>query len=166
MRNTLASNAHPMGNFDKIQCRVGQIQVGVGTSSGDIERMPIAVHVELQDPIGAVAQDNVDDWNMVMRGCPETLHRVHRRAISYQCYNGSVRIGELHSQGSWQTLTNAAAVIAKDAPWLFQRDRAQEITSSRDRLIKEHRVGREAHTQGGHQAGWSDGRTVPVLLDA
>src|SRR5262249_36136323 len=166
MRNTLASNSHPMGNFDKIQCRVGQIQMSIATPGGDIERAPIAVHVELQNTIGTVAQDNIDDRDMVMRGGPETLHRVHRRAISDQGHNGSVWIGKLHSQCSWQTLTNATAVIAKDAPWLLQRDRAQEITRGRDRLIKEHRMSWEAHTQGGHQACRSDGRTVPVLLDA
>src|SRR5262249_58047423 len=57
-------------------------------------------------------------------------------------------------------------MIAKDAPRLLQWDRAQEITRGRDRLIKEYRIGWEAHTQGGHQACRSDGRTVPVLLDA
>src|SRR5262245_6423701 len=144
--NTLAGDAHPMGNFDKVQRRVGQIQVGVGTPGRDIERAPIAVRVELQDTIGTIAQDNVDDRDMVMCGCPKALHRVHRRAISDQGHDGSVWIGELHSQGSWQTLTNATAVIAKDAPWLLQWDGAQEITRGRDRLVKEYRVGRQAHT--------------------
>src|SRR5262245_47779405 len=111
-----------MGNCDKIQRRMGQIQMGIGTPGRKIECTPVAVHVELQNTIGAVAQDDIDDWDMVMRGSPETLHRIHRRPIADEGYNGSVRRGELHAQGSWQPLTNATTVIAKEAAGVLQRD--------------------------------------------
>src|SRR5262245_45578169 len=96
----------------------------IRTPSGDLQRAPIAVHVDLENTIGAVAQDQVNDRDMVMRRRPEALHRIHRGTVSYQRYHWLVRMGELDPQGAWQPLADTATVIAKQAARALQGEGA------------------------------------------
>src|SRR5262249_28474600 len=118
--NTLTSHTHAMGNLNEIQHWLREVQMRIRSPSGELQRAPIAVHVDLENAIGVVAQDQVDDRDMMMRRGPEALHRIHRGTVSPQRYHWLVRMGELDPQGAWQPLADTATMIAKHAARALQ----------------------------------------------
>ena len=85
---------------------------------------PVAVHVELQDTIRAIVEDEKHDGDFVVRRGPQRLVRVKRRAITGNTKHRTLERGELDADGARETLTDAATGGRKVVTGIGVRQRA------------------------------------------
>src|ERR1700730_2599006 len=110
----LRRHAHRLGEADIVEAWVDQIHgdvlVVLGREALERKR-PL-----LEDAVGRVVEDDVDDGDRVMRGGPERLDRVHGAAVTDQCDDGAAGLGELDAQRRRQPPADAAATEHERRP--------------------------------------------------
>src|SRR5690349_12509815 len=105
--------------------------------------MVVAVEGEqalLDNAVTAIVADHDIERQLVMRGGPERLDRIHRAAVAGEAHDRTIRISEADADGGRQAPTDAAGSKRMIAVAVAMRAQREELAARREALVDQDRV--------------------------
>ena len=101
----------------------------------------------LEDAVLGIGEDDEDDGQPVVRGGPERLDAVHRRAVSREADHRALRHREIDAERAGDPLADAAAAAAEVVAVAAEAEGLGNLGAAGDRLLDDHHVLRHRRRQ-------------------
>ena len=159
-------DAHAGREVHEVECGAGDIHVLIGMLGAGFEILTPDIHIVLEDAVLAVCKHHEHDREFVVRGSPQRLDRIHRRAVARDGDHGTIRHCDLDADRAGKALADAAATAAEIIAEAAIVEGARKIEAGRDAFIDDDDIVGQPAAKFRGDARHRVRLAVPALLDA